>query len=178
FPAIAPAKDHIAQLQFGKTLLGTFLQRLDSLDREHPLHQLRQYGGLVTGAGADFQHLVQRARGQQQLTHARDHEWLRDGLVMANGQRGIFIGTMRQRPIDEQVTRRATDDFQHMRVRQPLLVETLNQAITGALRGHPGSVAHQTLLYKMVHSTPSTQSPMDSNASWKLRSSCSGVIET
>src|SRR5690606_5534437 len=62
-PAIATAKDHIAQLQFGKTLLGTFLQRLDSLDREHPLHQLRQYGGLVTGAGADLQHLVQRARG-------------------------------------------------------------------------------------------------------------------
>src|SRR5690606_41852215 len=109
---------------------------------------------------------------------ARKLKGLRDGQVVANRKRGIYIDTMLQRLIDERVRRRATDDIQHMRVRQPLLVETLNQAITGALRGHPGSVAHQTLLYKMVHSTPSTQSPRDSNASWKLRSSCSGVIET
>ena len=104
-PTIAPAKDHIAQLEFDQALLGTILQRLDALDGEHPLDQLRQHGGLIARTGPDLQHLVQRAVGQQQqLAHARNHERLRNSLVVADGKRRV------PRRRDAPVPRRRTDD--------------------------------------------------------------------
>src|SRR5690606_14639373 len=177
FPAVAPAKHHVAQGELGQTLLGPVLQYLDAFHRDHPLDQLRQHGGLVTRAGADLQHLVERPAGEQQLGHAADHVRLRDGLVVADRQRGVLVGTVRQRLVDEQMARRPPDHFEYAGVGQPFLVETLDQPLARALRGHADAVTVQ-ILFEVHHSNPASQLSRLGIASWKLRSSCSGVTDT
>ncbi len=96
---------------------------------------------------------------------------------MSDGQGRVFVGAVRQRLVDEQMTRSATNDFEHLGARQPFLVEALDQAVTGALRGHSRAM-QQVVLSAMSHSTFSTQLSRPLKASRKVLSSCSGVIET
>ncbi len=66
---------------------------------------------------------------------------------MPDRQRRIFIGAMRQCLIDEQMTRGAADDFQHLGVGYSLFIEALNQALTGSLRGHPDTAMQNMVLF-------------------------------
>lgn len=100
---------------------------------EDPLDQLRQHRGLVAGPGTDLHDLVQRAGRQQQLGHPRHHEWLGNGLVVADRQGGVFVGAMRERLVDEQMTRRAADHLEHVGVGRAFFVQALDQALSGTL---------------------------------------------
>jgi hypothetical protein len=64
-----------AQIKFGFGKQG-----LDTLHRINLIRQLRQYGGLITAAGADFQRLTQLTTGPQDFDHARHDVGLRDRL--------------------------------------------------------------------------------------------------
>ncbi len=75
---------------------------------------------------------------------------------MAYRQRSVFVGTVCQRLVDEEMTRGTADHFEHMGVGQPFFVEPLNQTVTCALRGHPRAV-QQAVLSAVYHSTFSSQ---------------------
>ena len=96
---------------------------------------------------------------------------------MADRQRRIFVRTVGQCFVDEQVARRAADHLQHAGIGQPFLVKPLDQAFAGALRGHADPLALQMIL-TAHHSRPSSQPSSPAKASWKVRSSCNGVMET
>src|SRR5690606_1769973 len=61
-------------------------------------------------------------------------------------QRAVFIGAMRQRFVEKNMSRRTADDIQHGLIFYALINQALYQAITRPLRGHtdPGEqlVAH------------------------------------
>src|SRR5690606_5918409 len=102
---------------------------------------------------------------------------LGDGLVMPDRQRRILVGPVRQGLVDEQMAWRAADDLEHMGVRDPFLVQPLDQPLTRALGSHADATAQQIVLFAH-QSSPSSQPSRRSKASLKVRSSCNGVIET
>ena len=117
-------------------------QLADALDRVHLKAECREDRALVTGTGANFQHLLRlRAIGEQCLGHARHHPGLGNGLAMADRQRGVLVGTRGEGLIDEQVPRYGTDGVEHALVadRGGLLgagTQPFDQPVAHALRGH------------------------------------------
>ncbi|MNI85753.1 hypothetical protein D3C73_1427750 [compost metagenome] len=97
---------------------------------------------------------------------------------MADRQRRVFIGAVRQRFIDKQMTWCTADHFQYLGVAQAFLVQPLNQAFTGTLGGHPDTAAQNIVLLTSHQRSPSSQPSRLAKALLKVRSSCSGVIET
>ena len=67
---------------------------------EDPCRQFCQNRRLISRAGADFQYRL-RALQLQGLTHQTNHEGLRDGLPLANGQGIIAIGLPLKRFVDK-----------------------------------------------------------------------------
>ena len=96
---------------------------------------------------------------------------------MPDRQRGVLVGPVRQGLVDKQMTRGATDDLEHLGVRDAFLVQTLDQPLPGTLGGHADASAQQIVLFTH-QSRSSTQPSRRSKASLKVRSSCSGVIDT
>ncbi|MCY1250152.1 hypothetical protein D9M72_637590 [compost metagenome] len=66
---------------------------------------------------------------------------------MTDRQRGVLVCSMRQRLVDEQVARRATDHLKHLVVAQAVVVQALDQPLAGTLRGHADPAALQIVLY-------------------------------
>ena len=97
--------------------------------------QCAEDGGLVAGAGADFQHALRRDL-EHRLGHPRNHPGLRDGLAMSDRQRGVFICARGQCFIDEQMARHHPDRVQGGLVDDAGLTQAVDQTITHALRGH------------------------------------------
>ncbi|MNI79748.1 hypothetical protein D3C73_1362260 [compost metagenome] len=96
---------------------------------------------------------------------------------MPDRQRGVFVGAVGQGLIDEQMARRTADGIEHLGVRYTLFAQALDQALAGTLGGHADTSALQIVLFAH-QSTPSSQPWSCSKASLKVRSSCSGVIDT
>ena len=65
---------------------------------------------------------------------------------MADRQRRVFVGAVRQRLVDKQMPRRTANDFQHMRIGQTFLVQALDQTLAGTLRRHADAVALQVIV--------------------------------
>src|SRR5690606_7148606 len=74
------------------------------------------------------------------------------GLVVPDRQGRVLIGTMRQRLVDEQVPRRATNGFQYLEVADALLEQTLQQPLAGPLRGHADTALQQIITHLAVSS--------------------------
>jgi hypothetical protein len=91
------------------------VQRLQPLDRDHPLRNLRQERCLISASGTDLEHRAEvpepsRIRAaEQQLDHAADHRRLGDGLAVADRQAGVFVGLGGERGVDEMVPRHARE---------------------------------------------------------------------
>ena len=66
-------------------------QVADAFDGVDLQAQRAEHGGLVAGAGTDFQHFLWRDL-QHGFGHARHHPRLRDGLAVADRQGGVFVG--------------------------------------------------------------------------------------
>ena len=94
---------------------------------------------------------------------------------MADRQGGVFVGAMRERLVDEQMTRRAADHLEHVGVGKAFFVQALDQALSGTLGGHADTPAMQVFGH---HVSPPSHSSRPPKASWKVRSSCNGVIDT
>ena len=67
--------------------------------------------------------------------------------LLPDRQRRVFVGTVGQRLVDEQVTRCTANDFQHLGVGNAFLIQTLNQALAGPLRGHPDAATQHIVLF-------------------------------
>ena len=62
-----------------------------AFDGENVVGELGEHGGLISGAGADFEDRVLGAEGEG-FEHERDDQGLRDGLPFGNGKGRIFVG--------------------------------------------------------------------------------------
>ncbi|MNP68867.1 hypothetical protein D3C76_1648830 [compost metagenome] len=80
------------------------LQSLDTLNRAHVLHQMRQDGGLIAGTRANFKNSGS-GRQVQQFGHPCHHIGLGDRLTRADRQRGILISLVLKRFINKAFTR-------------------------------------------------------------------------
>ena len=106
-----------------------------------PLHakdlaaEFGEDGGLVARAGADLQHRL-RMVANDEVGHGRDHEGLRDGLVVADRQRGVLVGATCQRLVHEQVARGIPDHFQHGLVVNAFFPQARHQPVAGPLGSH------------------------------------------
>ena len=133
---IAVAEADVFDLQFRAALACALLQRFDAFNRKDAGHQRREHRGLIAAAGANFEHLMQRAALEQRLAHARDDVGLRDGLSKPDRQSGVFIGTAGQSFIDENMSRQVADAIQHGKIRNALIAQSLYQPVAGARRSH------------------------------------------
>jgi hypothetical protein len=81
--AVAQRREQLARL---------VVERLQPLDRDDPLAELRQQRGLVAAAGADLEDRAEVAGGagplgaEEKLEHARDDRGLRDRLAVPIGR--------------------------------------------------------------------------------------------
>ena len=89
--AVADDGGDVGQFQAAEAFLGLFQQFRKAFDGIEAAAQRRQHGSLITGAGADLQHLHALAH-LQRLGHQADHLRLADGLVLADGQGLVFVG--------------------------------------------------------------------------------------
>ncbi len=65
----------------------------EAFDRayETGVGQFCQNGGLIAGAGTDFEHLMAGTDGEG-FGHGGDHVGLADGLAGQGGEGGVFVG--------------------------------------------------------------------------------------
>ncbi|MCY1382981.1 hypothetical protein D9M69_710630 [compost metagenome] len=85
---------------------------------------------------------------------------------------------MRQRFVDEQVARGPANDLQYPGVGDAFFVQALDQPLPGSLGGHADAATQHIVLFATHQRSPSSQPSRLLKASLKVRSSCSGVIET
>ena len=93
--SIAVQHVHIVIAVLGKRGGRFFGELADALDAVDVGGDLRENGGRVTGAGADFEHLFP-ALEQQRLGHEGDNVGLRYRLPLGDGQRGVLVGEFLQ----------------------------------------------------------------------------------
>ena len=76
------------------------LLRLENLDGEHGVHDLRQHSSLIAGACADLQHLFISLE-RQGFGHVGDHMGCGDRLIQADGKRMVGVGLFAEGLRDE-----------------------------------------------------------------------------
>ena len=86
---------HVGDAASRKVPAGEVNERGDALDGYDMAEgqQFAQDRGLIAGAGADLEDALVAAEGQCQ-GHPSDHGGLRDGLVVADGEGGVFVGAV------------------------------------------------------------------------------------
>src|SRR5882724_6945785 len=87
----------------------------DALDREHTLAELGEHRRLVARARADLESAL-GARKLEGLAHRRDHERLRDRLLLSDRQRLVEVSAIAQRLFDEEMARHLANRLEHARV--------------------------------------------------------------
>jgi len=87
-----------------------------AFDREDLRGKFREQGGDVAGTGANLENLVM-GRELERFEHEGNDVGLRDGLVVADGKRMIFVSLGAVRFRDKFVTRNAKHGIEDARVR-------------------------------------------------------------
>ncbi len=77
-----------------------------------------------------------RLNSSRCLAHARDDPGLRNGLTLTDRQRRIFVGTRRERFLDEQMTRQLAHDVEHAAIADAIALQAFDESVARTLRGH------------------------------------------
>src|SRR5690606_14652250 len=142
---------------------GQVQKRLDPLDSEHLGAQLREQGCLVSRSRADLQNTLGTFQ-LQQLQVSGMNGRLRDGLLAADWERGVLVGTVPHARWYEQVSRYGLEGFEHALIVDPVPAQSLDKAPAGC---------HIPGFYRECH-----QSADAASTSRLVRSRCNGVIDT
>lgn len=89
--AVADAAEDVFDAELVEAVERDRLQLGVSLDGVDLFVEGGEDGGLVAGAGADFEYALVGAR-LEEFGHFADHVWLRDGLAAFDGQGRIVVG--------------------------------------------------------------------------------------
>src|SRR5215471_8756726 len=143
----------------------------DAVDRVDVLRESSEQGGLVAAPGSDLENVRERLRPPHRLEHARHHEWLRDGLLETDRQRGVFVGAAREPLVDEDVPRHRSHRRQHRLVAYSVLSQTRDHTVARPLRRHPDAMRPEEIHFVSQLRTTGIC------AGW-VRSICSGVSDT
>src|SRR5262249_47534795 len=110
--AVAAAYMDGVVAEFGQPCCRLLGQARYTLDRIDLMPELGQHGGLITGAGADFEDASAR-REAQQVGHQGDDVRLRNSLTEADWQRSIGIGQIALGGRHKRMARYVTHGLQH-----------------------------------------------------------------
>nr|ABZ08195.1 hypothetical protein ALOHA_HF4000APKG2J17ctg1g2 [uncultured marine microorganism HF4000_APKG2J17] len=125
--AVAGERGDVDQTEAFKPFLGLLQQRRMALDGVEAAAQPRQNRRLKARPGADLQHLHALA-DVEGLGHPPDDAGLAQGLVVADGQRHVLVGTAPERFGHEYPARRRLDRPQHASLGDPLAAKVEHQA--------------------------------------------------
>ncbi len=128
--AVAQPQLDVVQPQQPETPARGFQQLAVALDAEDAARQPGEDGGLVAGAGADFQHAVLRLQ-LKLLRHGGDDVGLRDGLAAGDGQGGIVPGVWLPFALHEQIARGLLHCLQHAGIADAVLAQLHDEAGDG-----------------------------------------------
>src|SRR5690606_20194745 len=84
----------------------------------------------------DLEHLAGRTAFEHRLGHAGDDVRLRNGLSMADWQRGVLVCARSQSFIYEQAARDVPDLVEYRGIGDALIAQSLDQALTRSGRRH------------------------------------------
>jgi hypothetical protein len=102
-------------------------QPWDALHADHVVHQIRQQGCLVSGAGPDLKHPLPSAQAER-LEVAGLGRWLRNGLPVANWEGGVLVRLALQGSGDKQMPRGLAERPKHREIAHALGAQFFDQA--------------------------------------------------
>ena len=125
--------DDIARADAVQNDARAIVQMRDAFDGNDLRGEPRQHRGLVTAAGADFEHALDAAEPRD-LARERDHVRLRDGLVGADRKRAVVVGMVAQLGGDEAIARHGAHRREHAGILDAAGLELLGHHFLARLR--------------------------------------------
>src|SRR5512142_3409238 len=129
-----------------------------SFDRVHLPRQSRQHSRLVACSRSDLENRVLRFY-RQQLCHDRDHVWLRNRLILANGDRLILVRAVASFLRNELMARNVLHGPQHTFIVNTASTELLlhhRPSLRNVWIGFEGLLHVHFLRWRIRTSNPST----------------------
>src|SRR6185369_3957321 len=177
-PALRAVRDFrsdVVDAQCMKARFGFLEQRLEALDSVDAPRQLCQGGGLIGGAGAALQYLVDLL-DLQGFGHQGHDLRLADGLALRDGERLILVGLVVEMRQHELLARNALERRQHARIRDARAAQVHDEADLARLQAHPAARLRAGLA--RAGAASGNRSPISRKVAACVESQCSGVTAT